>query len=1060
MSIIPWIVLTRSFCSAKSHFWMTSLLVGGVLATTPLLSPAQTTANIAGVVTDPSKAAIVGAIVKVEGKDVVAARSTVTDARGAYHLDALAAGSYRMTISSTGFSTEVLPNLTLTLDHTATLDISLKVGNAAENVEVSAEVPLIDTTTPATGMTITPEQIHDIPLNGRDYLDLLQMVPGVNVNHQDDPGSDTSVSVLGERGNNTGYLIDGLGNTNQLTGGPSAQFNQDTISEFEVVTSGYKAEFGHASGGVVNVITRTGGRDLHGLASVFLRNNAFDSSDIPGTPTPFLQRWDYDAALGGTLIPYKMFWFASAERIKQNQQLNFVFPPGTPDVVAASENTYDTPATDNETRVFAKLTEHLGKHALSEEVNYTNVHIGNFNPLSASTALPSTRKNSGARALMIGGTDTVLLGNKDNPLVLSMYAQFRSEPSSTGPAHPEAGPDTLFNIFSGYDTGGIFGDLGQIEYGSLTTQGILQQRYGNAGFNMSKLWKKNTFKFGYDYLRTQVDGAEQNVQQSQLFATVDDYATYGPIDSGFFLLYTIGGATPGDNDIQLRNNYSGAYMQDDYKLLPSLTVNAGLRWDYDSQFKSKTNFSPRVGFSWSVNDKTVVRGSFGLYYDHFRLGLARDIPGFGGANLRTIQPLSYPRLFYGVPTIAPALFGLCLSQTETDAQLAASNATCPYFSGPIYGVDHLNNVVAGDHAPIPANSVVTQANVQSLSGLDPATYLTAAAAAIGEPAGFLFWGPYGALSYLINPAGAYPVTIDPSFSTPYTRGSTIGIQRQFTQDFVVALDLYHKDIEHLLGTRQTNLPFDARVNGFSGPFVNGYGPWYSGKYNAAILSFEKRYSHHFTAGGSYAWASEDDDAMCSTLGQGPTGVCYPTDSFRGTTTTVTDPVTGQTNASSSFVDSQTGDYVPRSGINYDGAKLDEGPSDFALRHTLQLHGMAQAPFKLQFSGIFRVQSGFRYTATAVAPVDQDGNGNYGPRDLKTGRNQFVSPHYLNQDLRISRTFAIGERFKVEPIFELFDLFNSANPAAVQVQQSTGAEFGTVSQHLPGRQGQVALRIEF
>jgi hypothetical protein len=665
---------------------------------------------------------------------------------------------------------------------------------------------------------------------------------------------------------------------------------------------------------------------------------------------------------------------------------------------------------------------------------------------------------------MIGGTDTALLGKQSNPFVLNLYAQFRSEPSANGPAHPSAGPDTIFNEFSGYNTGGIFGNLGQIEFGALTTTGYLKQKYGDTGFSVSKVYKRNTFKFGYDYLRTQVDGVEQEAQQSQLFATLSDYATYGPIDSGFFLLYTVGGLTPQANDISLRNNYSGTYFQDDYKLFKNLTVNGGIRWDYDSAFKIKKNFAPRVGASWSINDKTVVHGSFGVFYDHFRLGLARDIPGFGGADLRTIQPLSYPRLFYGVPTIAPALFGLCLSETETDAQLAASNATCPYGKEPIYGVDHLNNVVAAAHAPIPANSVVTSSNVQQLSGLDPTTYLNDAAASIGQQPGYLFWGPYGALSYLVDPAGSFPVTIDPSFATPFTRASTLGIQRQITHDAVISLDLYHKGIENILGTRQTNLPFDARVNGFVGTFVNGYGPWYQGTYNAAILSFEKRYSKHWTAGGSYSFTNETDDALCSDLTQGSTGSgCYPTDSYVGETDTVTDPNTGQTNANGGFYDPNIG-YIPKSGIYWNGPKLDRGPSDFALRHTLQLHGMVQIPFKIQLSGLFRAQSGYHYTATAIAPVDQDGNGNYGPRDLTTGRNQFVAPMYVDQDLRITRVFKLYDRVTIQPIFEFFDLFNNANPAAVQEQQAVQAPtpnyFGQITQRLPGRQGQGAIRIEF
>jgi hypothetical protein len=1048
------------------HFWRNNFQftgsIAGALLAALLITPlcAQTTATVTGTVTDQHKFAIVDAQVEVESKETGTIRTTVTDAHGVYRVAALPAGTYKITVSGKGFAKQIIPDLTLTLDRTATVDIAMKVGGNAEQIEVTTDAPLIDTTTPAEGLTISPEQVHDIPLNGRDYIDLLQMVPGVTENKQGDPGEDDTISILGERGNNTGYLIDGLNNSNQLTGGASAQFNMDTISEFEVLTSGYKAEFGHASGGIVNVISRSGSNTVHGLASVFLRDNVLDTSDIPGS-APYLLRWDYDAAAGGALKKDRIFWFASAENIHQNEALNFTIPPGTPQVLINSEQAYGGPSRDREARAFGKFTELVGRNTFTEEANYTNAHNGNYLPLSQSTSLPSTRQDYGNTALMIGGTDTVLLADKDNPWIMSLYAQFRSEPSSVGPAHPQAGPYTLFNIFSGYNTGGIFGDLGQVEFGSLTTEGYLKQKYGDTGVSFTKTWKKHTFKMGYDYLRTQVDGVEQNVQENQLFATLADYATYGPIDSGFFLLQTTGGATPADNDIGLRNNYSGAYFQDDFKLFSNLTVSAGLRWDYDSAFKIKTNFSPRAGFSWSVNPKTMVRGSFGVFYDHFRLGLARDIPAFGGANLQSIQPLSYPRLFYGVPTIAPALFGLCLSETETDAQLAASGATCPYFAGPIYGVDHLNNVVAGGHAPIPANSIVTSSNVQSLSGLDPTTYLNDAAAAIGQQPGYLFWGPYGAISYLVDPAGTFPVTLAPGFATPFSRAFTLGVQREVSRNFVISLDLYHKGIENLLGVRQTNLPFDARLlNNFVGPYVNGYGPWYSGKFNAAIIAFEKRYSNHFTAGGSYALTSEDDDALCSDLDQGPTGVCYPTDSYVGETDLLPDPATGQTNADAGYYDGITGNYIPKAGIFWNGPKLDEGASDFALHHTLQLHGMVQIPFKFQFSGTFRAQSGFHYTASAAVPVDQDGNGNYGIRDLKTGRNQFVSPVYVNQDIRISRLFTVHERVKIQPIFEYFDLFNNGNPAAIQIQQSQGPLFGTISQRLPGRQGEVALRIEF
>ena len=1067
-----------------------SALIALLLATLalPQVLRAQTTSTIEGTVTDRQGLAVSGAEVRAEGSTAALTRSVVTDGNGAYQIPGLPAGVYQLTVMHDGFSTRIFEGVELTLNRTLSFDVKLEVGKVQERVEVSAEIPLLDITSSSTGATIVPLEIENMPLNGRNYLDLLQLVPGVTINRQADASTDNATPVLGERANNTGFLIDGLPNENELNGGPAAQFNQDTIAEFQVITTGYKAEFGHSSGGVVNVITKSGGNDTHGLASVYHRNSVFDSSDIPGTDPPYLLRWDYDLAAGGAIVRDKVFWFGSAEEIHENRQLNFVAPAGTPQFLIDNEDRFNEPTTDRETRLFAKLDQVLGKHRLTEQVNYTNVHVNSTNPLSLSTSLPSTRTNLGDRNLLLGFGDTATLGNSASPWILSVRGQYRDEPTLTSPAHPQAGPNTIFNIFSGFNTGGIFGDVGTPSYGSLFTPSNLDQKYGTFGASLAKTINRHTLKFGWDFERTQVDGTEANAQQDQLFATVSDYEQFGPIDSGFFLLLTTGGLTPQANQIKLRNNYNGLWIQDDWKVTRTLTLNGGLRWDYDSAFKKTDNVSPRIGFAWSLNSKTVVRGSFGIFYDHFRLGLVRDIPGFGGADIRQDQPLSFPRLFYGVPTIAPALFGLCLSQTETDAQLMAQpdfclppNALAPGSPGvpSQFGVDHLNNVFAPGHAPIPANSVVNMANIQQLSGLAPAAYLTAADAAIGAPPGFWLWGPFGALSFAVSQPGNFPVTIDPSFATPYTRSYTLGVQRQLGNDWVISVDYYHKAIENILGVRETNLPFAARLDNSGGSItpVNGFGPWYSGLYDAGILSFEKRMSRRFTLGGSYAYVSEHDDALNYNLGTGPFGVSsggnsgFPTDSFRGVPPVVTDPGTinpatgavvcpgGATNATSSFI-ACNGNFVPQAGKFYDGAKLDSGPSDFALRHTFEVHGLVELPWKIQISSLFRAQSGFRYTAVAVQPLDQDGNGNFGPRDLKTGRNAFAAPPFVNMDLRVAKTWAIGERLKIQGLFEFFNLFNNANPAAIQVQQAQAATFGTVSQRLPGREGQVGLRLTF
>jgi len=364
-------------------------------------SEAQITSTIQGTITDHQGLAVSGAELQLSGDTLATSRSTTSDNNGAYHFPALPAGIYKLTITHTGFATRVLTGLEVTLNRTLTIDAQLEVGTVQARVDVAAELPLLETSSSSSGATVMPQDIENMPINGRNYLDLLQLVPGVAIFRQADLGSDNATPILGERGNNTGFLIDGLPNSSEFSGGAASQFNQDTIAEFQVITTGYKAEFGHASGGVVNVITKSGGNDLHGIASVYHRNTGFDTSEIPGqnaatsipgqSDPPYLLRWDYDVAAGGAMVRDKAFWFASAEGIHENRQLNFVPPPHTPQFLLNSEEAFDQPTTDREARAFVKFDQTLANHHFTELMNYTNVHINSSNPLSASVSLPHTR---------------------------------------------------------------------------------------------------------------------------------------------------------------------------------------------------------------------------------------------------------------------------------------------------------------------------------------------------------------------------------------------------------------------------------------------------------------------------------------------------------------------------------------------------------------------------------------------------------------------------------------------------------------------------------------------
>ncbi len=978
----------------------------------------------------------------------------------------------------------------MTVNASLNQNIQMSVASVKSEVSVSAETPLLETTTSSSGQTITPQQIQGMPINGRNYLDLLQLVPGVALNRQADQGSDSSVPILGERAGNAQFLIDGLPNSDLVDGGAASQFNQESILEFQVLTAGYKAEFGHGSGGVINVVSRSGTNDFHGGVSFFHRNYKLDSSDIKGqSDAPFLLRYDPSGQFGGPILKDKLFFFLSAERIRESRSLNFQFPENIPQSLINFESPFNQHSQTYDTRLRGKLDQQFGRQRLSEQYNYTNTHITDFLPLSAALNLPSTRNNLDSRHSMFGVSDIALLGASGNPFILEGYYQYRREPSLQSPSHPEAGAaSTLFNLFDGLNSGSLFGNLGQVTFGPGYTPINIDQQYHSSGLNLSKQAGRHALKFGWEYQHTRVNGIEASNLFNQLFSTIDNFTIYGPIYSGIDLLTYQGGLIPADNSIRLRNNYNGLFAQDDWKIFPTVTLNYGLRWDYDSAFAKKTNFSPRVGFAWSVTPKTVVRASWGLFYDHFRLGLARDVPGLGGANITKTRYLGFPQLFANNPSTVVNNFAVrglgvpCVSTTLTDAQIQASGAQC-VFNGiarpnlPLYGTDHLNNVVAPGHAPVPTGAVVTEQNVQQLTGYSAQQFADAASASVGQKAGFFNYDPFGNLSTsVIAGIGAQiPITVDPSFSTPYTSAMQVGVQHEFGKDFVVQADFYHRDIFNILGIRNTNLAFQARIPGSLGllqpgtgnVIIQGYGPWFAGTYNAVIIQLRKRFGSHMTVDASYTFTHAIDDAPPDLISENQTGNGLgfaansngALDSFVGVVPTVTDPTTGKTNANGPFVASN-GNPVPQAGKFYNGAELLNGPSDLSLNHTFLLHSIFTLPKGFSVSAIFHAQSGFHYSASSVDSVDVDGDGLFNGLDFTKGRNHFTAPPFVNLDMRFAHQFHIKERMLFHSYVEFFNILNRANPAAVQTLPDQPTPFGAVLQVLPGREGQLGIRLEF
>lgn len=326
----------RNFCS-RSFLSCLVLLLGWIaLSSAPALGQA-TTGSIYGTVADPSGAVLANATVSAKNVQTGAAKTVGTTASGDYTFAVLEPGDYQVSVTIAGFKSQTQRGVRLDANQSVHVNFALQLGSAEQNITVDAGTTLVDTRESQVGSTVDEKRIQDLPLNGRNAYDLVQIVPGVT-NYQPDvatgsrQGAQLSVNAIPTQ--NSAFYLDGSYDTNLWRFGGNLLPNPDALQEFRILTSNYDAEFGKSPGGVVNVITRSGTNQYHGVAYEYLRNDVLNAKNYFDTAVTPLRQNQFGATFGGPIVRDKAFFFLSYQGLRVR----------TPVIISSSSLVTPTPA--------------------------------------------------------------------------------------------------------------------------------------------------------------------------------------------------------------------------------------------------------------------------------------------------------------------------------------------------------------------------------------------------------------------------------------------------------------------------------------------------------------------------------------------------------------------------------------------------------------------------------------------------------------------------------------------------------------------------------------------
>ena len=631
-----------------------------------------TSATLSGRVEDVRGASINGASVLATHHETNQQQSTTTGSEGRYRFPYLRTGAYDLTIDAEGFST-VTKQLTVSIGQALDLPVKLEVAGVSAQVNIGSDVPIVETVRTQITETIRPNEIHELPLNTRNFLDLALLVPGVSPTNtgSNQRFAETSavpgqgISIAGQRNLYNSFVVDGVSANDDAADLTGTYYSEEVIDQFQVVTSGGIAEFGRASGGVVNILTRSGTNDWRGGLYGFFRNQRFDARNPLAPTKDLLTQAQYGGTISGPLKRDRTFFFSNFEQTRRNYSAVITISPAAVNTInnrlravnygGPSIGTGVVPASFDTTNFFTRIDHSLNsRNQLSARYSLYHINavnsrtVGGLNAVSRGTGLKDTDQT-----VQVSNVTTF------SPHTLN-EARFQYTNSRLdAPVNDTVGPAI-----------GISG-IANMGIATFSPQGRDINLF-EAVNNISTQRGAHTLKVGGGFLYNRVNiffpGALEGVYQ---FTSLNNFL------SGNYLSYQQAFGTPD----QLQSNPNlGVFVQDEWRVRRDLTINAGLR--YDLQFlpdpiqTDTNNVAPRLGIVYAPADrKTVIRASFGLYYDRIPLratsnALQRDGSKYVVVQLSPSQPGA--PVFPNILSVQPATLPTKPNITRIDPEIDVS----------------------------------------------------------------------------------------------------------------------------------------------------------------------------------------------------------------------------------------------------------------------------------------------------------------------------------------------------------------------------------------------------